>query len=346
MQAEGLRSVQTNGKGEFTIAGPAPRADRLAVNFAAPGFMNTTRVYEATKRVGGPGTVVVVWPRVAGNGNTVVIWPRSAAVTLDAMRGGKVPFRNGGGVTLPERALVDGNGRPVSGKVKVTLTYLDVTDREQLRAAPGDFTARMLNGRIRLLESFGIFEISATDLNRRPVNLVRGKTARLELPVPRRRTAPLSTGLFSFDQRSGRWIEAGKLTRESKALLFTATINQVNVSWNADDIAETACMKVQVINPFTNPPNQPEANAFVSVTGVTYSGGGSAITDSNGIACLSVKRCDQVTVTAFSSQVSNWVSVPKYVTAACVVGNANDCADPQKCPLVTVTLDLIVGGPH
>lgn len=344
VQAQGFKTVLTNGKGEFTLTGAAPRADRLAVNFTAPGFMNTTRVYKAAKQVGGPGTVVVVWPRLAGNGNTVVIWPRAAAVTLDATRGGKVPFRNGGGVTLPGGALIDSNGKPVSGNVRVNLTYLDVTNREQLKAAPGDFTARMSNGTVRPLESFGIFEISVNDLQGRPVNLVRGKTARLELPVPRRRTVPSRTGLFSFDQRSGRWIEAGTLTLAGNAITLTATINQVNVSWNADDVPETTCMTVRVIKPsFITPPNQPEANAFVYVNGVNYSYSTTETTDSNGIICLSVKRCEPVTLQAFSSQNFDWASQTQTVTSSCAVASANDCGDLQKCPVVTVTLELLTG---
>lgn len=343
VQAQGFKTVLTNSKGEFTLAGAAPRTDRLPVNFMAPGFVNTTRVYKAANRVGGPGTVVVVWPRVAGNGNTVVIWPRAAAVTLDATRGGKVPFRNGGGVTLPEGALIDSNGKPVSGNVRVSLTYLDVTNREQLQAAPGDFTARMSNGGVRALESFGIFEISVNDLQGRPVNLMRGKTARLELPVPRRRTAPSRTGLFSFDQRSGRWIEEGNLTLAGNTITLTATINQVNVSWNADNDPETTCMTVRVINPFSNPPNQPEANALVEIRGVNYSSIITGTTDSNGLVCLSIKRCSPVTLEAYSSQNFDWVSVPQNVTASCGVASASDCGNPQKCPVVTVILDLITG---
>lgn len=78
MEAKGLRMVLTNDKGEFVVTGPAPRADRLTVNFTAPGFMSTTRVYKAASRVTGNGTTVIVWARVAGNGTTVVIWARSA----------------------------------------------------------------------------------------------------------------------------------------------------------------------------------------------------------------------------------------------------------------------------
>jgi|GEM_PF-5268066 len=76
VQAEGFKTVLTNGKGGFSLTGPAPRADSLTVNFVAPGFKTTTEVYKKTSRVTGNGTTVVIWARAAGNGNTVVIWPR------------------------------------------------------------------------------------------------------------------------------------------------------------------------------------------------------------------------------------------------------------------------------
>jgi hypothetical protein len=77
VQAEGFKTVLTNGKGEFALTGPAPRTDSLTVNFVAPRFKTTTEVYKKTSRVAGNGTTVIIWARATDNGiNTVVIWPR------------------------------------------------------------------------------------------------------------------------------------------------------------------------------------------------------------------------------------------------------------------------------
>lgn len=334
VQAQGRRPVLTNGKGEFTLNGLG-RAERLTVNFSMPGMMNTTRVYQPPAGAA----------RIGGSGNVIVVWPLARAVTLDATRGGKVPFSNGGGVTLPPRALADGQGRRVTGRVRVTLTYLDVTRPEQLKAAPGDFTARMRDGSVSRLESFGIFEISVSDLRGRRVELVKGRTARLELPVPRIRDGrvPRATGLFSFDRESGMWVEEGTLTRAGDQPTYLAELNQVNVTWNSDNALETTCMTVQVINPFSNPPNLPEPNAHVDVSGIYYFYNGGGTTDANGRVCVLVKRCELVTVKAFSSQQNNLASPPQNVMASCTAAGANDCGDLQSCPLVTVNLDLVTG---
>jgi hypothetical protein len=75
VQAEGFKTVLTNGKGEFALTGPSPRTDSLTVNFVAPGFKTTTEVYKKTSRVTGNGTTVVIWARTTGNGNTIIVWP-------------------------------------------------------------------------------------------------------------------------------------------------------------------------------------------------------------------------------------------------------------------------------
>jgi hypothetical protein len=139
------------------------------------------------------------------------------------------------------------------------------------------------------------------------------------------------------------WMEEGTLTREGAQPIYTAQLNQLNVAWNSDNTLETTCMMVQVINPFTNPANQPEANASVYVSGIYYSYNGSGTTDANGRVCFLVKRCELVSVQAFSSQQNNWVSSTKNVMASCAVAGANDCGNLQTCPLVTINLDLVVG---
>ena len=75
VQAEGFKTVLTNGKGEFELTGATPRTDSLTVNFAAPGFKPTREVYKKTSRVTGNGTTVIIWPRTSTDGNGVIIWP-------------------------------------------------------------------------------------------------------------------------------------------------------------------------------------------------------------------------------------------------------------------------------
>lgn len=331
VQVPGRPSVTTNAKGKFTLNDLAV-TDRLAVSFSAPGFVNTTRVFPVRPGASRVGI------------NTIVVWPRAAAVTIKAAKGGRVDFAQGGGLTISPDSLVDKKGRPITGKVRVSLTYFDVSDPNQIRTAPGDFTARMKDGTVRTLESFGIFEVFVEDNTGRRAELATGKTSDLELPIPRpkRGSTPRSVGLFSFEVASGQWIPSGTLGLSNDGLTYNGTINQFDWSWNADDPFDTTCIRVRVFEPPFIPPHGPPAvNCHVTATGVQYLSVSEGDTDANGEVCLLVKLNADVKLEAVSTVDFTVRSVPIVITSPSIVAGAADCADVQKCPIVEVYLDRL-----
>jgi endo-1,3-1,4-beta-glycanase ExoK len=323
VRTPGQPVVLTNGKGEFDIRGLAA-TERLAVSFSARGFMDTTRIY----RVGESSRGI----------NTVVIWPRAEQVSLDATRGGKLTFP-GGTVSFPPRALVDERGRSLQGEVKVSFSTLDVSDRRQIRSAPGDFTARMRNKRIRQLETFGVFEVFVEDSEGRRVDLAKGRKAAVELLIPPavRRTARKQVGLFSFDKSDGLWLEEGTLQIVPGGDFYQAAVSSTLVSWNADDTINTTCIKLKILNEDSQPgqPNQTAPQwTRVEAEGVSYSGTSPpGYTDSLGYVCLSVRSCSTVRVKAFHPTDSDVNSCPVTIMTPCQVASASDCANPSLCPL-------------
>jgi endo-1,3-1,4-beta-glycanase ExoK len=321
VRAPGRAAVLTDGKGEFDIRG-LPAAERLAVSFSAPGFMDTTGIYDS---------------RRSSIGNTVVIWPRAAPASLDAERGGKLTFP-GGTINFPPRALVDEAGRAVRGKVRVSFSALDVSDRRQVRSAPGDFTARMRDNKIRQLETFGVFEVFVEAANGRRANLARGRKASVELFIPRalRRRVPAAVGLFSFDQNSGLWVEEGTLEIAPDLTLFATNINSLTPVWNADMVLDTTCIKLKILDCDCHlPPVIPGSR--VEATGLDYSGFSKGNTDTQGEICLPVKRNATVSVIAYHPSNSNIHSNPLEITTPTHVANASDCGNPSLCPLVATT---------
>ena len=316
---QGRDAVRTNSNGEFEIHNLQP-TERLAVSFSARGFMNTTRIY----RVG----------ESSGNGTTVVIWPRASPVPLDAARGGRVSFLKGGGVTIPPNALVDINNRPVSGKVLVSLTQLDVSDRDQLRTMAGDFKARMSDKSIKMLESFGVFEIAVVDDRGERVNLAPGKTVKFDLPVPHtlKDRVPKRSRLFSFDTSSGFWIEEGEAAL-TEQLVYSGTINRFDWEWNLDNPLDTTCITVKFVDIFGANAG-PIANALVEAKGVTYNTISSGYTNSAGLVCLLVKINSAIEIRA-TDPVLNTVIGPITVMSPNIVSGASDCGDPTLCPLIT-----------
>lgn len=252
-------------------------------------------------------------------------------------------------MTIPPRSLVDPVGNLLTGEVRVSLTYVDVSDPNQIRSASGDFTALMRDNSVRTLESFGIFEVYVEDPNGRRADLAPGKTAIINLPIPRRNlgNVPRTIGLFSFGTISGRWIEAGTLIRSDDGLTYNGTIDTLDVNWNGDDPVDTTCIRVQVFEPhFPNPPHGPPAvNSHVTATGVSFNGSSDGYTDSNGFVCLLVKRNSQVSLEAVSALSFGYRSVPIVITTPNIASGAADCGNLAKCPLVQeIDLDIIVGG--
>jgi hypothetical protein len=335
VQVPGRMPIRTTANGTFTFDNLA-LTDRLAISFSASGFVDTTRVFP-------------VWPGVL-NATDIVLLRRAPAVVINATNGGRVTFAQGGGLTIPPRSLVDPGGKLLTGDVRVSLTYLDFSDPKQIRSAPGDFTATMRDNSVRTLESFGIFEAYLEDLGGRRADLASGKTAIINLPIPRSNlgNVPRTIGLFSFGTTSGRWMEAGTLIRSDDGLTYNGTISTLDVNWNGDDPVDTTCIRVQVFEPhFPNPPHGPPAvNSHVTATGVSYNGSSDGYTDSNGFVCLLVKRNSQVSLQAFSTQVSSYVSVPIVITTPNIASGAADCGNLAKCPLAQeIDLDIIVGRP-
>jgi hypothetical protein len=326
----GVPPASTGSDGRYGLRGIRPTS-RLAVSFTAPGFMNTTRVYRATS-----GRSLL--PRT-------VMLPRARPVVVSADSGGRIPFPRGGGLSLLPGGLVDGRGQRVTGNVRVSLTYLDVADSIQLAAAPGDFSATMSDGSTRMLESFGIFELYIQDSAGARLDLAPGQPASFELPVRTRRRgpAPGSSVLFSFDTETGRWVEAGTLsmTQSEGGLIYNGTITRVDWSWNADVAINTTCITLQIL---AVGGGGPEANAYVTATGVNYSSVSSGYTDANGLVCLLVKRNEQLLIRAYSSTMANWQTQDIPVQSPDISSGAADCGNEICCPLIkTIPLDVIVG---
>jgi len=303
----------TDRNGKFAVRA-VPTNDRVAVTFSAPTFMSTTRIYDAA---------------AVSTRNTVVIWPRATPARLRTSEGGKLEF-SGGTIEFPPDAFVDTKGRRVTGDVNVSMSVLDITDQRQLASAPGDFTARMRDGSIRNLETFGLFELVIADAYGQRVELARGRTARVDLNVPKGRPeVPQSVGSFSFDQQSGRWMERTSTWQRQVSTLSTQ-LQQDGTSgwWNVDKpLSETTCMRVEVRGCKQCNNNTIVTTATVKAHGKDYSG---AITQgntiNNGVACLFVKKSAQVILEVIDAQTAYSVEVdtPPNVLNVC----------DATCPLV------------
>jgi hypothetical protein len=317
-------TTTTNSNGEFVFPTLSLSPyQRLSVNFNAAGYMKTTRVYNVNRdgRIGiGP--------------DVIVIWPRAASLPLDATLGGVLSF-SGGAITFPPNSLVDEQGVPAQGIVNVSFTRLDVSDPVQLRSAPGDFTARMQNGVIRKLESFGVFEVSAEGSGGQRLELAPGQNAAIKLIIPPTRLpfAPKVVGFYSFDPIDGLWIEEGTVNRaQDNGLMYSGTIDRFDWSWNVDDPYDTTCITVKFIDVFGSNAG-PIANALVEAKGVAYGSISSGYTNNQGLVCLLVKINSEIEITAYDPLFPSF-PFTKTLFSPNFSSGADDCGDSVLCPLV------------
>jgi beta-glucanase (GH16 family) len=320
VRVPGRPAVLTDGRGRFRIRHVAA-TERLAVSFRAPRYMETTSIYDQQSR---------------GSGNTIVIWPRATAVVLDAVKGGRAAFP-AGNITFPPNAFVDASGGAVTGPVNVSMSVLDLADPRQVASAPGDFTARMRDGSVRNLETFGLFELVIADANGRRVELARDRDARVELTMPRvpGRDFPAAVGSFSFEQPTGRWVEEAEFAVESLEASSWLLQSQITSTgwWNADQPYDTTCLTVRVLGcRGCEGDSTPILGAEVTATGADYTGAVSVgQTNASGEVCLPVKKGANVKLDVKNGSI---FGNPLYVATD---PNAIDPANCTSCPLVTAT---------
>lgn len=318
----GREMTTTDNRGAFVLRGLAT-TERLAVSFRTPGFMEATKIYRVTG--------------ASRDGGLVVLWPRATFVSMDAGRGGRLSFP-GGTVSFPPRALVDDAGRPLRGKVRIAFSALDVSDRNQFRSAPGDFTARGRDKGIRRLETFGVFEVFVEGANGRRADLAPGRRATVELSIPKplRRRAPGVVGLYSFDAGDGRWVEAGTLRRSPGAVSYATSVPSTLPTWNADDLLDATCIRVRVLDCDCGPKTLTQS-VHVEAIGIDYSGVSDGYTDPvTGEVCLLVKRHSKVSVVAYDPSHAGVQTPPLEIGTPIDQVNTSSC-DPQVCPLAATT---------
>lgn len=161
-------------------------------------------------------------------------------------------LRRGAEISIPAGALVGPRGEPVSGPVRAAVATLNPA-RQPL---PGDYTAIRSDGRLASLVSYGAVDVQFTDSAGRELNLRRGASADIRIPVPpsQERSARPTLPMWSYDAEKGRWIEEGEavLERTADGLVYAgrtrhfSTINIDFPGWDSTNFSNITCLQVKV----------------------------------------------------------------------------------------------------
>lgn len=320
----GQTTRTTDAAGNFTISGLQPTA-RLAVNVRANGYIPTTRIF----MVAAGATVL----------NNVTLTNQAAPISVNIDNGAVLPIAGTSGtLTIPAGSLVDPNGNEVRGVVSARMSRIDVTQPAQLRSAPGDFTAVMLNGTQGQLETAGMFEFLIIDSAGNRAELAPGRTALLSFAPGDLPFVGTSMGLYTFDSSNGRWIERGEIKQTAAATTgggrtlssmplqrtgpVQGTINTLRVVWNIDKPFNWVWIRVKVVSktgvllPYRG----------VTATGVNFRGFSENYTDTTGVTCLRVPGGATIDI--------NSVGAPP-VRVTVPTTTAPNCTDPGV-PVYTV----------
>lgn len=326
---DGKVKVRSRNDGFFSVQ-LAGNESRVALTFRAEGYVSNTRVYDSK----------------ATGINSVVIWPIAHQVTFDPVREFDVKFGSSR-IQIPANALTGPAGEKFKGRAKLSFTLFDVTDRLQRAGASGDFSGQLLDGSIRRLNSYGIFDLGLNDLKGRPLTIADGAKIDLAIAVPPKlkTRAPKQIGFFDFDELTGRWIQTTNFAFAPSTLTYNGSVNRLGGVHNLDDPQDTTCITVRVVYGGYTPAVMP--NFHVTAYGEQYNSDGT--TDANGFVCLLVQRNSTFTVDAqgMVGQSSYGTPDPPTFTSPNFGSGTADCGNSSTCPFLgTVTVDLIVGGDH
>jgi len=192
-------SVFSNGDGYFYMPNISVPSDGFVITVRS--FNNKNIIRRSTPQVGKNTYEEIV----------VTSAPQSSAfpVTNESV------VTNGQAtVTIPPNSLIDMDGNEYQGDYLATIIHYSPTERNILKAMPGNLQGIDKNGDRVTLGSFGMIDIEVTDVNGAPLNLAPDKKALVEMRIPGSlmENMPSSIPTWKLDETSGLWLEDGKTT--------------------------------------------------------------------------------------------------------------------------------------
>lgn len=290
--------------GKVTAAGGAPLSGVTVTAGSATATTDTNGVYTLKAATGqaivrftksgyADGLERLVVGATASTQLDATLLVTATPTPIDAALGGEVATARGAKVVVPPNALVDKTGAPVTGTVQVSLTPIDPSDADELRAAPGDFQASQA-GQPTMLESFGMVDITIRRGDEK-LQVAPGQRLELRIPAPASTANPAATmPLWSFDETTGVWVDEGTATYDATTRTYVAQAPHMSV-WNCDQpiLATCACGTVREKGAGVL------AGARVVGSGTSYLGQSEATTDDAGRFCIAIKKDSDVNVAAY-----------------------------------------------
>ena len=243
----------------------------------------------------------------------VVVNPKPPPQTVDASAGGELDVKGAGlpsavKLTLPPNSVVDSQGNPVTGNVKVFATFADPRSPDGITAAPGEFAFDDDEGESQDLITNGVLGLFIEDDDGNPL-MVSGKVTLTvdtqALGIGENDEGQPDTYAWIMDPESGKWKMSAPVVYERKSrrkrqATRKATV-RISVPWplpyiNLDKPADKRSRCIVVVQVFADLTLQdvlPSVSIQVLTLpekGTIFQGFTTGSTNEDGIACVPI-RC-------------------------------------------------------
>ena len=208
-------------------------------------------------------------------------------------------------VVIPANSLIDKDGNPQKGKAKVKVQFSDPRSEQDILESQGDFTTVDEDGEEQLLRTYGLFKIKVQDENNNNLGLTKDLHINIDIEQITGETFNESTPLphlWWLDQKTGRWVDAGQLERNSESAkrrkrnlwsrAFSGAISPENVQnvFNLDEIYDRCFAKVRATRQDgSGIPNAKVTSIFTNPRGQAIQGYLMRTTSSNGYRCIATQ---------------------------------------------------------
>jgi len=267
-------TVNTNAQGWFNVSVPGMASpERYVVNISHPQYAQMSRPYDKSVTgytyeliraqlsshdpsqaisvvdTGSSGPCGAPGGKRAATGDTVP--GKYPAAHYKTVKREKACRHAGAQIVIPAGALVDANKRAPQGPITMAMATLNPARR----ALPGDYRALDTNRVQAELLSFGAVFAEFRDAAGKPLNLKPGADAEIRIPLSaaQRNQAKPSIAMWSYDEKSGLWMEEGQaaLTNTPQGWMYigkTKHFSTINMDVAGNDPNLATCVRLQIGN--------------------------------------------------------------------------------------------------
>ncbi len=194
-------TTYTDGAGDWYVYGATVKANEAYISLSSPSHFSASRT-------------LMVQPE---SFNTVYLYPlRLDNPTLvDVASATEVVTASGARISFEADAFQYEDGRRVNGQARVYARHLDAADDAITLLMPGRLEGTRTDGSSTGLVTAGMIGVELRDAAGESLQLVDGKPAVIQVPVPANlQNPPPSIPLWHFDEVVGRWVEEGSASLE------------------------------------------------------------------------------------------------------------------------------------